>query len=238
MIDNNIDIICISETKLDESFPASNFTIPGYSSPFRLDVSSTSGGILVFIKEHIPSKLLNKLKIPSNLQILPIEINLRKTKWLILPIYKPPSTTESYFLEHMNRIIEYYTSEYDNILTLGDFNLEISTKGMDTFMKTHNLKSLFNKPTCYKSKEGRCIDLLLTNRNRSFKFTNAFETGLSDHHLMIYTMFRTTFEKVKPIDIRYRTFKKFDSNKVANDLLDNMPNISHYDQLELSLLNP
>ena len=64
MIDNNIDIICISETKLDESFPASNFTIPGYSSPFRLDVSSTSGGILVFIKEHIPSKLLNKLKIP------------------------------------------------------------------------------------------------------------------------------------------------------------------------------
>ena len=72
MIDNNIDIICISETKLDESFPASNFTIPGYSSPFRLDVSSTSGGILVFIKEHIPSKLLNKLKIPSNLQILPI----------------------------------------------------------------------------------------------------------------------------------------------------------------------
>ena len=109
-------------------------------------MSSTSGGILVFIKEHIPSKLLNKLKIPSNLQILPIEINLRKTKWLILPIYKPPSTTESYFLEHMNRIIEYYTSEYDNILTLGDFNLEISTKGMDTFMKTHNLKSLFNKP--------------------------------------------------------------------------------------------
>ena len=237
MIDNNIDIICISETKLDESFPASNFTIPGYSSPFRLDVSSTSGGILVFIKEHIPSKLLNKLKIPSNLQILPIEINLRKTKWLILPIYKPPSTTENYFLEHMNRIIEYYTSEYDNILTLGDFNLEISTKGMDTFMKTHNLKSLFNKPTCYKSKEGRCIDLLLTNRNRSFKFTNAFETGLSDHHLMIYTMFRTTFEKVKPIDIRYRTFKKFDSNKVASDLLDNMPNMNHYDQLELSLLD-
>ena len=57
MIDSNIDIICISETKLDESFPESNFLIPGYSSPFRLDVSSTSGGILVFIKETVPSKL-------------------------------------------------------------------------------------------------------------------------------------------------------------------------------------
>ena len=50
-------------------------------------------------------------------------------------------------------------------------------------------------------------------------------------------MFRTTFEKVKPIDIQYRTFKKFDSNKVASDLLDTLPNINYYDQLELSLLN-
>ena len=237
MIDENIDIICISETKLDDSFPASNFLIPGYSSPFRLDVSSTSGGILVFIKENIPSKLLTKLTIPSNLQILPIEVNLRKTKWLILPIYKPPSTTENYFLDHMNRLIEYYTSEYDNILTLGDFNMETSTNNMDVFMKAHSLKSLFNKPTCYKSKEGRCIDLLLTNKNRSFKFTNAFETGLSDHHLMIYTMFRTTFEKIKPIDLRYRSFKKFDSNKVANDLLDTMSAVNQYDQFESSLLN-
>ena len=237
MIDTNIDIICISETKLDDSFPDSNFLIPGYSSPFRLDVSSTSGGILVFIKETVPSKLLKKIDIPSNLQILPIEINLRKSKWLILPIYKPPSITENYFLEHMNRIIEYYSSEYDNILTLGDFNMEISSNNMDFFMKTHNLRSLLNKPTCYKSKKGRCIDLILTNRNRSFKFTNAFETGLSDHHLMIYTMFRTTFEKVKPIDIRYRTFKKFDNNKVANHLQDTMSNINHFDQFELSLLN-
>ena len=237
MIDENIDIICISETKLYDSFPASNFLIPGYSSPFCLDVSSTSGGILVFIKENIPSKLLTKLTIPSNLQILPIEVNLRKTKWLILPIYKPPSTTENYFLDHMNRLIEYYTSEYDNILTLGDFNMETSTNNMVVFMKTHSFKSLFNKPTCYKSKEGRCIDLLLTNKNRSFKFTNAFETGLSDHHLMIYTMFGTTFEKIKPIDLRYRSFKKFDSNKVANDLLDTMSAVNQYDQFESSLHN-
>ena len=50
-------------------------------------------------------------------------------------------------------------------------------------------------------------------------------------------MFRTTFEKVKPIDIRYRTFKKFDNNKVANHLQDTMSNINHFDQFELSLLN-
>ena len=80
MIDQNIDIICLGETKLDDSFPSSNFLIPGYSSPYRLDVDSKSGGLLIYIKETIPSKELKQLLIPKNMQILTIEINLRKSK--------------------------------------------------------------------------------------------------------------------------------------------------------------
>ena len=212
MIDQNIDIICLAETKLDDSFPASNFLIPGYTSPYRLDINSKSGGLLVYIKETIPSKKLKQLILPKNLQILPIEINLRKSKWLIIPVYRPPSTPENYFIENMNKIIEYYSHKYDNILTLGDFNMETSCNTMEQFMKGHLFHSLYKKPTCYKSKRGRCIDLLLTNKNRSFKFTNAFETGMSDHHLMIYTMFRTTFDKNEPNIIKYGSYKNFDSN--------------------------
>ena len=37
--------------------------------------------------------------------------------------------------------------------------------------------------TCFKGTRS-CIDLLLTNENYSFKNTNAFETGLNDHHLL------------------------------------------------------
>ena len=33
----NLDILIISETKLDESFPVSQFLIPGFENPFRLD---------------------------------------------------------------------------------------------------------------------------------------------------------------------------------------------------------
>ena len=33
---------------------------------------------MVFFKSHIPSGRLNDSKIPSNIQILPFEINLRK----------------------------------------------------------------------------------------------------------------------------------------------------------------
>ena len=36
-ISGNVDVMVISETKLDDSFPESQFKIPGYSSRFRLD---------------------------------------------------------------------------------------------------------------------------------------------------------------------------------------------------------
>ena len=56
IIKNDIDILMISETKIDSSFPISQFTMTGYSIPFRLDPTSHAGGILVFVREDIPCK--------------------------------------------------------------------------------------------------------------------------------------------------------------------------------------
>ena len=49
----------ISETKLDESFPSGQFLLDGYSAPFRFDKNWNAGGILLYITEHISSKLLS-----------------------------------------------------------------------------------------------------------------------------------------------------------------------------------
>ena len=37
IIDNNIDIFLISETKLDDSFPTAQFLIKGFSAPYGFD---------------------------------------------------------------------------------------------------------------------------------------------------------------------------------------------------------
>ena len=41
---NNIDVLLISETKIDNTFPVSQFFVRGYSVPFRL-VRAGNGGI-------------------------------------------------------------------------------------------------------------------------------------------------------------------------------------------------
>ena len=62
-----IDILIISETKLDQTFPTGQFLMHGYSDPFRLDRTAHGGGILIFIREDIPSKLLTTHSIPKDI---------------------------------------------------------------------------------------------------------------------------------------------------------------------------
>ena len=69
-VDGNADILCIA-------------VISSYIniiSPYILDITENKGGMMVFLKSHIPSRRLNDFKIPSNIQIIPLEINLRKEK--------------------------------------------------------------------------------------------------------------------------------------------------------------
>ena len=48
----SLEIICVDETKLDESFPDHQFKIDGYQfPPFRRDRDKHGGGKVVYVKE-------------------------------------------------------------------------------------------------------------------------------------------------------------------------------------------
>ena len=57
-INKHIDVLLISETKVDSSFPSVQFHL-GYATSHKLDRNANGGGILLYIREDIPSKLLN-----------------------------------------------------------------------------------------------------------------------------------------------------------------------------------
>ena len=52
----NLDILMISETKVDEFFPVSQFLISGFENPICLDRFSSGHGIMLYIREGIPLK--------------------------------------------------------------------------------------------------------------------------------------------------------------------------------------
>ena len=63
----NLDILLITETKIDSSFPEGQFEIDGFTTPYRVDRDCHGGGMLFYIKQDIPMKLLINLKISENL---------------------------------------------------------------------------------------------------------------------------------------------------------------------------
>ena len=79
IIDTNIDILLISETKLDDSFSSAQFILKEFFTPFRLDRNSKGGGLLSYFREDIPSRFLNSGSTCNN-ETISVEINLRKRK--------------------------------------------------------------------------------------------------------------------------------------------------------------
>ena len=88
VIGNHLDIFTIQETKIDKSFPKDQFEIEGYHEPYRLDRNKHGGGVLIYVREDIPTKPLNKHKFDKNIEGIFIEINLRKTKLLFFGVYR------------------------------------------------------------------------------------------------------------------------------------------------------
>ena len=74
-----VDILEITEAKFEE-LPASQFLFDGFSEPFRLDRNKTGGSLIIFVREDLPSKLLQKYVFPVDIEGLFIELNFRKCK--------------------------------------------------------------------------------------------------------------------------------------------------------------
>ena len=175
----NVDILMVTETKSDESFPTSQFIIPGFTSPYRFDRTKDGGGTLVYIREDIPSKLLNISYIASGIECLGIEVNLRKVKWLVVCSYNPHKSYISNHLENLSKVLNRNFSQYERFC-IADFNSEITEFAIKNFCDIYHLKNLVNVPTCYKNPlKPSCINLFLTNCSHSFQDNQVIETGLS-----------------------------------------------------------
>ena len=99
-------------------------------------------------------------------------------------------------------------------------NSEMREEPMNNFCSLYNLKNLIKSPTCFKNPDNlTCIDLILTNKHRSFQNTSVIETGLSDFHRLTITLMRVNFQKQIPKVLNYRNYKLFNNELFRNDLL-------------------
>ena len=204
----------ISETKIDESFPLSQFMIHGFSMAHCRDRNACGGGILVYFRNNITAKLLKLENLPSDIEAIFIEMDIKSKKWLLCCAYNPNKSLIENHLRQLQKELEASSERYEHFLLVGDLNADVSDPSMTSFCTLFKLKNIVKEPTCYKDPENpSCIDLFLTNCPRSFYNTCLYETGLSDFHKLVVTILRTSFEPLPPKIIKYRNYKNFDEDK-------------------------
>ena len=80
MLMHDLDIFMVTETKLDDSIPVSQFNVEGFSAPFRLDQNINGGGIILYIRGYIIASKLTSFTFPNDIEAFFIEINLKGNK--------------------------------------------------------------------------------------------------------------------------------------------------------------
>ena len=83
---------------------------------------------------------------------------------------------------------------------------------------SYNMKNMIKDPTCFKSQNGSLIDVFLTTAQNRIKTSGCVDTGLSDHHHLIYSVMKSFSPRLKPREITYRSYKTFIQENFIEDL--------------------
>ncbi len=90
---NVLDILCVQETKLDDSFPGVQFQVDNFKL-YRKDYTQRSGGLLTYVRGDTVQSRREDLEIDraenGRVESLAVEIMLRGEKWIVVNLYKQP----------------------------------------------------------------------------------------------------------------------------------------------------
>ncbi|KAK3087255.1 hypothetical protein FSP39_003689 [Pinctada imbricata] len=218
---NIIDLLFLSETKIDDSFVDAQFLVDNYSL-WRADRNAHGGGIAAYLRSDIAGDRKKGLEF-QHIESIGIEINCNDQKWFIAGLYKPPSMPDSTFTNDFLQTVDKITTKYDNFMFLGDLNFDILDESKNAPILNMNdvfdLTNLIKKPTCFTSiGKPSLVDVILTNRPSFCKKTANFTCGLSDVHNCIACLVDANMNNVEPKWQKCRSFKNFNHENFLADL--------------------
>ena len=119
----------MDETKLDFSNPDAQFEIPDYQyPPYRKERNKNGGGKIVFIREGLNTKRLKAFEGDIS-QTIGLEVMISKKVWFMTYDYLPPyNDNKDIFFSELSNTLSLTTSKYENILIIGDLNIDTSNK--------------------------------------------------------------------------------------------------------------
>ena len=142
-ITGNIEILLITEIKIDSTFPENKFYFNGYNVLYRHDRNTNGGGILVYVRDDIRSRKCKNL--PSSFEVLLIELSFNLKKWPLICSYNTHRKSIKDHIRVLSSCIDQSIQKYENMILLGDYNAEVTETKMQEFCESYFLKNMMKK---------------------------------------------------------------------------------------------
>ena len=181
VVQQNLDIICVTKSWLENSISDGMVQLDGYLPPFRKDRDVRYGGVAVYVSNNISVSKVPELE-QHDIECIWLLITLKGTKLLLGTFYRAPGANAKvhYFLSSFSDMIDKVTRHKPStVIITGDFN-----DRCHTWHDNHDHSKLglqvIDKPT----RHSNLLDLMITDCPAFVRDSGAWSPVSSSDHFV------------------------------------------------------
>jgi hypothetical protein len=153
--------------------------------------TTTKGGVVILSNKSVKWKQVVEIKINNlgedkKFEFCAVKFIVNKNMFVLVGIYRSPSTDPFEFIERLNELITNLLSICSNLIIAGDLNINVinnekDCKALCNMLRSHGMSHLITFPTRISEKSQTCIDNFLTSIPKTKTKVEGVITYLSDH---------------------------------------------------------
>ena len=216
------DILCLSETKIDESVTDATLSVSGYEF-FRNDRDRQGGGLCMYISSCLPCKRVSAPSFPGLERLLVSVQFMPGVSSVVGALYRPPSgNVTTTFTEALTSCMDYLYSQFSasDVTLLGDLNVDFLSLSSSVFdgLELLQLKNLVTSATRVTSTSISLLDVILATTPSLYGPSASLDSSsISDHNLVCVT--RLVPRNIKT-PVRFSRRKRSSSSE--DDFVENL----------------
>ena len=219
---SNFDVICLTETWLDQRTADNAIKFNGYTTYRRDRVVDPHGGICVYVKHYFFSKRRSDLEL-LDVECVWVELSVHNRKIVIGTFYRPPNSTPSILPSIVNSIGLAFDTNVRDIIITGEFNLDMlsdrSSKKIKSICQEYNLQQLINDPRHFPGTS--LIDPFLTLNPNNVTLSGNGEPFLDQnirYHCPIYCILKFDKHQTKTFTRHIWLFERGIYRSLSQDI--------------------
>ena len=203
----NVDVLCVSETFLDEDTPPSFYKNANYNKPLRRDRGKLGGGLLVYVRLGFK---IEEIERSLDFETIMFSLSVENNTYNFISAYKPPSDSNEEFIGHLESLLV-NVDPAQPLFIIGDLNMDLLSSAGDElkdFMVNNGMKNAVRTSTriatnFYKKKNeyrtsSTLIDVILYNDHDLHERTVVLDCPFSDHSFVASSLKITKIKLVQP----------------------------------------